>query len=561
MSDERPVLERADDPGAEDEPLEEVRRRRRPTGEPPPLPKAERWRGYRWGLVVAVAVVAPLLLLAYTESAVIASWDQTLARAAADARIDLSVASAKAIALLGDVWLLRVLRWGTIAALVVLRRFRHLIVFVGVVVAVEGATAAMNFAITRPRPMVEILAPWSGFSHPSAPVAGLAVTLLGMTRTLAPSGPARIRTTQFAVAAVVLLALARVHLGVDHVSDVVVGGAMGIGAVLVTFRLIAPSSLYPLRMPSGRGAHVDIDDRRRQAIAQAVADQLGWRVTAIEPIGRAGSAGSTPLELTVRGHDRPEVFAKLYSRQHVRSDFAYKLVRTLLYGRLEDEAPFTNVRRLVLYEDHMSRVLRDAGIPTPTPHGVVEITPEREYLILFDLLDGEELTDAAVDDTVINDGLRMVQNLWAAGVAHRDLKPSNLMLVDGRLHAIDTAFAQLRPTPWRQAVDLGAMMLSLALRSDPDRVYARACEHFREEELGEAVAATRGFVIPTQLREMLAEDERDLMGRLAELAPTHPPIRLHRWGARRLGLLVAVVVGLAVGGVVIAAALRTADLL
>jgi serine/threonine protein kinase len=209
----------------------------------------------------------------------------------------------------------------------------------------------------------------------------------------------------------------------------------------------------------------------------------------------------------------------------------------------------------------MSRVLRDAGIPTPTPHGVVEITPEREYLILFDLLDGEELTDAAVDDTVINDGLRMVQNLWAAGVAHRDLKPSNLMLVDGRLHAIDTAFAQLRPTPWRQAVDLGAMMLSLALRSDPDRVYARACEHFREEELGEAVAATRGFVIPTQLREMLAEDERDLMGRLAELAPTHPPIRLHRWGARRLGLLVAVVVGLAVGGVVIAAALRTADLL
>ena len=35
---------------------------------------------------------------------------------------------------------------------------------------------------------------------------------------------------------------------------------------------------------------------------------------------------------------------------------------------------------------------------------------------------------------------------------------------------IDVAFVQVRPSPWRQAVDLGNMMLVLAVRTDPGRV-------------------------------------------------------------------------------------------
>ena len=49
---------------------------------------------------------------------------------------------------------------------------------------------------------------------------------------------------------------------------------------------------------------------------------------------------------------------------HVRADRWYKLGRTILYGRLEDEAPFQSVRRLVQYEDYALRLMRDAGIPT-----------------------------------------------------------------------------------------------------------------------------------------------------------------------------------------------------
>ena len=63
--------------------------------------------------------------------------------------------------------------------------------------------------------------------------------------------------------------------------------------------------------------------------------------------------------------------------------------RTILYGSLEDEHPFQTVRRFVEYEDYTLRLLRDSGIPTATsPYGIVEITPEREYMIVTEFFDG-----------------------------------------------------------------------------------------------------------------------------------------------------------------------------
>ena len=110
------------------------------------------------------------------------------------------------------------------------------------------------------------------------------------------------------------------------------------------------------------------------------------------------------------------MFGKLYAVTHLRADRWYKLTRTVLYGRLEDEKPFSSVRRLVEYEDHLLRLLRDAGLPTPEPLGFVEITPEREYVILMEFFEGAvEVTDADVDRRVIRSGLSVVRKLWDAG--------------------------------------------------------------------------------------------------------------------------------------------------
>jgi hypothetical protein len=198
------------------------------------------------------------------------------------------------------------------------------------------------------------------------------------------------------------------------------------------------------------------------------------------------------------------------------------------------------VRRLVTYEDYALRLLQDIGVRTARPYGIVEITPEREYMLVTEFHAGAaEIGEAQVDDAVIDQGLVMIRTLWDAGIAHRDIKPGNLMVRSGELLLIDVAFVQVRPSPWRQAVDLGNMMLVLAVRSDPRRVYRRALAYFTEAELAEAFAATRGVASPTQLRAFMKRDPRDLLGEFRALAPARPPIVLQRWSIRRIALAAA----------------------
>jgi tRNA A-37 threonylcarbamoyl transferase component Bud32 len=96
------------------------------------------------------------------------------------------------------------------------------------------------------------------------------------------------------------------------------------------------------------------------------------------------------------------------------------------------------------------------------------------------------LGDSEVDDTVIDEGLGMVRTFWDIGVAHRDIKPANLLVRDGHLQLVDVSALEVRPSPWRQAVDLSNMLLVLALRTDPERVYARATKVFTPDEIAEA---------------------------------------------------------------------------
>jgi hypothetical protein len=96
------------------------------------------------------------------------------------------------------------------------------------------------------------------------------------------------------------------------------------------------------------------------------------------------------------------------------------------------------------------------------------------------------------------------------------------------------------------------MMLVLAVRTDPERVYRRALQHFTPDELGEAFAATRGVASPTQLRAFMKRDPRDLLGAFRALAPPREPIALQRWSFQRVALAFAVL-GATVAAAVISA--------
>ena len=118
------------------------------------------------------------------------------------------------------------------------------------------------------------------------------------------------------------------------------------------------------------------------------------------------------------------------------------------------------------------------------------------------------------------------------------------MVRDGELKMIDVFFVQIRPSPWRQAVDLANMMLVLALRSDADHVYERARAYFTEDDLAEAFAAARGVASPTQLRSHLKQDGRNLLERFRELAPRREPVAIQRWSVRRVVLTISVLFAL-----------------
>ena len=185
--------------------------------------------------------------------------------------------------------------------------------------------------------------------------------------------------------------------------------------------------------------------------------------------------------------------------------------------------------------------MRDAGVATAAPFGVVEITPEREYLMVSEFLErSQELTDAEIDDKVIDDALGLIRNMWDAGLAHRDIKPANVMLSNGRVVLIDVAFGTVRPSPWRQAVDLANMMLILGLRSDAQLVYDRALLQFAPEDIAEAFAATRSVTLPTQSRSSLAllkkEKGIDVLSEFRQLAPNTEAISIQRWSPRRIRL-------------------------
>jgi hypothetical protein len=141
-------------------------------------------------------------------------------------------------------------------------------------------------------------------------------------------------------------------------------------------KVVVPASeVFPVVYRRGRTAHLDIGGARGVAIRRALSEQLGLVVEEVKPFGLAGSGGSTPLRITVKGDPPRTLFGKLYAQNHLRADRWYKLGRELLYGRLEDEKPFNTMRRLVQQEDYALRLMRDHGLPSPTPYDFVELTP------------------------------------------------------------------------------------------------------------------------------------------------------------------------------------------
>jgi membrane-associated phospholipid phosphatase/serine/threonine-protein kinase RIO1 len=508
--------------------------RRRPSGEAPPLPKAP-WWPKAVALLGAVLVLGVLTVVALTQSRPTGhlTWFQGLDGAVSIAKILNVLASPAAIMAIRLVTAVVLIRYG---------RLRHLAVAVLAFWVTD--IVATNLHVELPDPETWIVAPAGGtWWFPASAIASLSISLGVAVMSLAPAGRIRQRAMIGAVALAVAVAVARAILGAAYPFAALYSVLLGFSVAAFLYGWLAPDESFPVSYKrGGNAAHLDLEGARAQAVRRAMRDQLGLDVVDLGAFGDEGSGGSTPLLMTLARGDK--VFGKILATSHVVADRWYRVVRTIMYGRLEDETSFSSVRQLVEQEDYALRLLDDVGFRVAHSYGIVELTPNREYMLVEEFFDGADtLGHAEVTDEVIAEGIALVRRLWDAGLAHRDIKPANLLVVDGHLQLIDVSGLEVRPSPWRQAVDLANMMLVLALRTDAPRVYAAALERFTPEDVAEAFAAAHGMAIPTELQRYLKEDTRDLIGEFRRLAPERSPISIQRWSARRVLLTLAVVGG------------------
>jgi hypothetical protein len=515
--------------------------RRRPSGEPPPLPREDRWTRWVWVLAgVLLLGVGVSVLIATTD--MVQQADQAVLRWFAQARTSWLTDAAKLAALLTSFAAVITLRLGTVVVLVVYRRFRQLVVFLATLVVTDWLVVRV-LAVELRRPTVPVLVDVGSYAFPSKAISTLAITMAAMSFVLVPRGGGRNRLRAGFTAGLVLVILAELYLAGDYLSGMVYAAILAPCVADVAFRWLVPEEGFPVTYRlRGNAAHLDLGGERGKAVVRAMADQLGLTVTKVKEFGLEGSGGSSPLRMTLQ--DGSRVFGKIYSTSHERADRWYRFGRTILYGQLEDETPVGSVRRLAAYEDYALRLLADHGVRVARTYGLVELTPNQEYLLVTEFFENaRNLGDSEIDDVVIDEGLGMVRTFWDIGVAHRDIKPANLLVRDGHLQLVDVSGLEVRPSPWRQAVDLSNMLLVLALRTDPERVYARATKVFTPEEIAEACASAVGLTIPTELQAKLKADGRPLLERFRQLAPARERISIQRWSTQRLLLTAAAAFG------------------
>jgi tRNA A-37 threonylcarbamoyl transferase component Bud32 len=528
--------------------------RRRPSGEPPPLPREPGWSGWAWA-AAGVLFLGILLTLTLRTSGEATSFDRSILEAFADLRTPALTSIADALYLPTGLTGLIVLRLAVVVVLLLTRRFRHLVVFLAALVVTDWIVAR-PLSVDLPAPGVPVLAGDGTFGFPSTSVAAFAVTLGAMAFALIPRGRSRTWFWLGSHLSIAVVMLIGAYLAADYPTAMVYSWALSVVVAQVAFRWLVPEDVFPVTYGhGGNAAHLDLGGARRDAIVHAMYEQLGLTVTDVEPFGLEGSGGSSPLRMTLE--DGTRVFGKIYATSHARADRWYRIFRTILYGQLEDETPMGSVRRLVTYEHYALLCLTDADVRVAHVYGVVELTPNREYLLVTEFFEhAKNLGDSDIDDTVIDEGFALVRQLWDVGVAHRDIKPANLLVQDGHLQLVDVSALEVRPSPWRQAVDLANMMLTLALRTDPDRVYQRALMRFTDDEIAEAFASTVGLTVPTELQTKLEQDGRPLLARFRELAPSARPILIQRWSVRRLALTFGVALGVLVTAGLFVDALR-----
>ena len=247
------------------------KRRRRPSGAAPPLPRQIGRTGRGWFAVAALLSGWLIVMLTSPGARRLTDRvDAAVLRRIVTTRTSWLTTVARGIDRLASGWALAMVALGLIVATVAFRRWRHLFTFLVAVVVVEVFGMLLIDAGSRPRPYdVEIIGRWQGYSLPSATIAVVSFTAIGVLYMLVPAGRSRSIGKRVALGVIAVVALCRLYLAVDHPTDVLTAVAIAVSIPLLAFRCFTPNNVFPVKYRAGKTAHLDVTGPRGEAIRRA----------------------------------------------------------------------------------------------------------------------------------------------------------------------------------------------------------------------------------------------------------------------------------------------------
>ncbi|MFJ6194834.1 lysylphosphatidylglycerol synthase domain-containing protein [Micromonospora sp. NPDC092111] len=340
------------------------------------------------------------------------------------------------------------------------------------------------------------------YGYPSGHVAVASALGLVVARTV----PRHRRGYVWAV--VLLVAVARVHVGAHLPADAIGGFLVGWLAVCLTRLLVGRAG------PQQSAGGVRRMLRRR-----------GIHVTGLEPI--AGDArGSRPWQATTAEGRR--LFVKATGGEQRDADWAYKVYRRIRYRNVEDEPPYVTAKQKNEHEAYLSLLTARAGVRTPA--FVTVVTGRNgDALLVQEFVDGQPLSAVGGElaPAVLSEICRQVALLHRAGLAHRDLRAANIMLRGGDAYLVDLSFGTDNAPADQQARDIVELLVTLACRADARTVVAAAVQQFGAGPVADSLPFLQPPLLSRAGRRAVRE-HRDLLDQLHDEILKHCPDRADR---------------------------------